>query len=145
MRCSVQEGNSALRETLDKFWTVEEVNSKEDVVTRFQNDIFHNGSLYVTKLPVRPDHDPLPDNFEVCKGRLKGLKKRLMREGISQEYGKIIEDYEKAGIIKKVPHDQVSKSAGDVHYLPHRPVIREDRETTKIRFLTLLVTPTDHP
>ena len=25
------------------------------------------------------------------------------------------------------------KDAGQVHYLPHRPVVREDKETTKIR------------
>jgi hypothetical protein len=35
----------------------------------------------------------------------------------------------------------VAGEVGQVHYLPHRPVIREDKETTKIRavFVMLLV------
>jgi len=71
MRCSTEENDTSLRDSLSRFWTVEEVNSKQDVMTRFQNDIVHDGTRYVTTLPLRPDHDPLPDNFDVCKGRLK--------------------------------------------------------------------------
>ena len=36
-------------------------------------------------------------------------------------------------IIKKVPSNEVPKKPGQVHYLPHQPVLREDKETTKIR------------
>ena len=32
-----------------------------------------------------------------------------------------------------MPLDKVPKKPGQVHYLPHRPVLREDKETTKIR------------
>ena len=50
-----------------------------------------------------------------------------------ENYGCIFEDYEKANIIEKVVESDVEKDAGQVHYLSHRPVVREDKETTKIR------------
>ena len=37
----------------------------------------HDGTRYVTKLPFKPDHEPLPDNFKVSKTRLESLKGRL--------------------------------------------------------------------
>ena len=36
-------------------------------------------------------------------------------------------------IIEKVPFDEISKNPGQVYYLPHRPILREDKETTKTR------------
>ena len=42
-------------------------------------------------------------------------------------------DYEHCGIIERVPEEDVPKDEGTVHYLPHRPIIRDDKSTTKIR------------
>ena len=49
------------------------------------------------------------------------------------QYNDIFLDYEKQGIIDKVPLEEIPQPPGKVHYLAHRPVIRSDRETTKIR------------
>ena len=32
----------------------------------------------------------------------------------------------------RVPCNEISKESGTVHYLPHRPVVRYDKDTTKI-------------
>ena len=45
------------------------------------------------------------------------------------KFSKII----KSGIIKRLPSDEIPQDPGKVHYLSHRPVLREDNETTKIR------------
>ena len=45
----------------------------------------------------------------------------------------IFSEYEENGIIERVPVDKVAKETGQVHYLPHRPVIRNHKQTTKIR------------
>ena len=87
----------------------------------------------MTKLPFKPDHDLLPDNYEICKNRLINLKKRLIKDKILSQYNDIFLDYEKQGIIEKVPLEEIPQPLGKVHYLAHRPVIRSDRETTKIR------------
>jgi hypothetical protein len=136
LRTAVEEVDltDILKNDLDKFWAVENIGSDSDqVVSDFRNNIIHDGTRYVTKLPFKPDHEPLPDNFAVSEGRLKSLKGRLVSEGILDDYDKIFKDYEQNGIIEQVPANEVAGEVGQVHYLPHRPVIREDKETTKIR------------
>ena len=136
LRTAVEEVDltDILRNDLDKFWAVENIGSDSDqVVSDFRNNIIHDGTRYVTKLPFKPDHEPLPDNFAVSEGRLKSLKGRLVSKGILNDYDKIFKYYEQNGIIEQVPANEVAGEVGQVHYLPHRPVIREDKETTKIR------------
>ncbi|CAB4033226.1 Transposable element Tcb2, partial [Paramuricea clavata] len=136
LRASVEckETSDALRQVLDTFWSVETIGSSSDcVVSQFENDIGHDGTRYVTKLPFKPDHEQLPDNFRVCEGRLTSLKRRLTSKGILREYDTIFTEYEKSGIIERVPSHEIGGEVGGVHYLPHRPVVREDKQTTKIR------------
>ena len=35
--------------------------------------------------------------------------------------------------MKKLPEDEIAKKSGSVQYFPHRPVVRPDKETTKVR------------
>ena len=50
---------------------------------------------------------------------------------ILNAYDDIFKEYEKTGIIE--PLSELVAEVGKVHYLPHRPVIRADKTTTKIR------------
>ena len=84
-------------------------------------------------MSFKTDHDILTDNFEAAKIRLQNSKRRLLKENIFEKYDKIFKDYEECGIAKRVPSDEILRNPGKVHYLPHRPVLREDKETTKIR------------
>lgn len=124
-----------LREDLSKFWSVESVGSsgEDSVVNSFEKDITFNGHRYVTKLPFRPDHDILPDNFQTSFERLQKLKHRLRKENMIDDYDAIFKQYEKDGIIERVPESDVAKAPGKVFYLPHRSVIRHDKNNTKIR------------
>ena len=47
------------------------------------------------------------------------------------EYDKIINEQKNFNIVEKVTDYEV----GATHYLPHRPVIREDKETSKTRIV----------
>ena len=47
------------------------------------------------------------------------------------EYDKIITEQKNLNIVEKVTDHEVSAT----HYLAHRPVIREDKETTKTRIV----------
>ena len=137
MRCNTENvGQEAenLESVLNKFWCGENSGTKDNcVIHDFEKYIFHNGQRYVTKLPFRPGHEFLPDNFSVCEQRLKKLKNRLTSENLVEKYDEIFKEYEQNKIIEKVPFDKVPKKPGQVHYLPHRPVLRGDKETTKIR------------
>ena len=85
------------------------------------------------KLSFRPGHGFLPDNFSLCEQGLKKLKNFLTSENLAEKYDEIFKEYGQNKIIKKVPFNEVPKKSGQVHYLPHQPVLREDKETTKIR------------
>ena len=71
--------NIDLRDELSKFWTIESVEDdlNDAVIEQLTSNISFNGKRYVTKLPFKSEHDMLPDNFEMCKQRLRSLKKRL--------------------------------------------------------------------
>ena len=137
MRCSVEnigEETENLESVLNKFWSVENIEAKDNcVIHDFKKYIFHNGQRYVTKLPFRSGHEFLPDNFSVCEQRLKKLKNRLISENLVEKYDEIFKEYEQNKIIEKVHFDEVPKTSGQVHYLQHRLVLREDKEITKIR------------
>ena len=126
--------SDVLRSELNKFWSVESVDTEDDcVVHQFQKDIVFNGERYVTKLPFKPDHDTLPDNYCVSERRLVSLRKKLVQSGLLEDYNKVFRDFECDGMIEKVPLSEIGKEIGEVHYLPHRPIVKENRATTKIR------------
>ena len=61
-----------LRQELDRFWNVESINpSTDSVVDQFEKDIIHDGTRYIAKLPFKPHHEVLPDNFKACEGGLR--------------------------------------------------------------------------
>ena len=63
---------------MNAFWTIESVNNPEnDVLNQFKRDIYFNGDRYVTKLPFKPEHDFIPDNYLASVNRAFALKKRL--------------------------------------------------------------------
>ena len=132
-QCEMTAETDNLRKDLARFWNVEEIGSDNCVISKFEKDISFDGTRYVTKLPFKEDHDCLPDNFDVAKQRLSSLKTRLVKQDILKEYDTILKEYEEAGIIARVPLEQLCKEIGQVHYIPHRPVVREDKDSTKIR------------
>ena len=47
-------------------------------------------------------------------------------------YNEIIKTYEKENIINKIETDE---KPGSLHYIPHRAVIKNERETVKTYFI----------
>ena len=94
-----------------------------------------DGERYQTPLPWKQTHDILPDNYVNSKNRLLSLMKRLRKNpDLFHKYDDVIKEQEKERIIEKVPDDH-QPNPGQVHYLPHHPVIREDKETSKVRIV----------
>ncbi|GFV63172.1 uncharacterized protein TNCV_4329971 [Trichonephila clavipes] len=64
---------------------------------------------------------------------LKHFENTVLRddEGRLFDYEQVLVDWEKEGIIEKIAQDE-PKNGGKFHYLPHRPVFKEN-STTKIR------------
>ena len=131
-----KESPDNLHDLLSKFWDLETLGIRQDemsVYDKFTQEVKFNGERYEAKLPFKEEHPMLPDNYALCVKRLSSTLRRLRaKPEVLQEYDRIISEQEKSGIVQKV---QVEKPTipGTVHYLPHREVIRMDRETTKLR------------
>ena len=133
---TVQDPDSALVQLLQKFWQLESIGilpNEPDTLQLFQQTIRYDGQRYTVRLPWREDHRALPDNYSLSEKRLQSTLKKLQKSPeILKEYNAVIQEQLQKGIIEEVPtteHDVV----GEVHYLPHHPVIRQDKTTTKVR------------
>ena len=93
--------------------------------------IFEDGH-YSIGLPWKTkDHD-LPDNFTMAMHRLQSTEKRLQKSPeLDKVYSDVLETYQDKGYIRKVlPEDE---KPDQVWYLPHFPILRPGKTTTKIR------------
>ncbi|XP_043469952.1 uncharacterized protein LOC122503458 [Leptopilina heterotoma] len=103
---------------------------QEDVRREFQESTTVEGEgRFQVSLPWKVNHPPLPDNFDVAQRRLVPMTKKLIDQNLFVEYDRVFKDWESEGIIEKVPDGELSVKG---HYLPHRPVIKEN-STTRVR------------
>ncbi|XP_036332225.1 uncharacterized protein LOC118743567 [Rhagoletis pomonella] len=88
---------------------------------------------YVVHLPWIIDCATLNDNKQVALSRLHGLTHKLRKhyEKLS-EYDNAIRDLMHSSIAEKAPETAIEDP---VYYMPHRPVYREDKATTKMRIV----------
>ena len=91
----------------------------------------NSNSRYEVELPFKENHPVIYDYFILCKKRLCNTFTRLKRNpGFLEQYDNIFKQQFKTGIIEKVNEKGV---VGETHYIPHHPVIRNDKTTTKVR------------
>lgn len=127
-----------LEQQLKRFWDLDVLGIQEEepsLYDKFLAGVSYNGQRYEVKLPWKEFHAPLPDNLDLCQQRLSNLLKRLRRDpDILREYDAIIRNQIENNIIEPI-EDPFSSATAKVHYLPHHPVIRKDKSTTKVRIV----------
>ncbi|XP_054717538.1 uncharacterized protein LOC129226934 [Uloborus diversus] len=84
---------------------------------------------FIVDLPWLSEHPPLPENFELALKRLNNTVKNLKAKNLYEDYDLVFKEWEKEGIIEEVPYNEIQEPS---HYLPHRPVVKEN-STTRIR------------
>ena len=125
--------NTDLRTQVDKLWDLDSIGIRVDneVYTSVIDNILFTGKRYSVGLPWKVAHKPLPSNYSNSLARLKGLMRRLKETPeVLLQYDEVISQQIKEGIVEQVT---ALEPVGRVHYLPHRAVIREGAETTKLR------------
>ena len=76
--------------------------------------------------------EPLQSNEHGSLRRLENLTKKLQRESdFLAQYDQIIQDQLETVIVERV----TSEPVGREFYIPHKPVIRESAESTKLRIV----------
>ncbi|KAJ8043752.1 hypothetical protein HOLleu_10992 [Holothuria leucospilota] len=129
-----------------KFWEVEitgvnkpNMYTKEEVMA---DDIGSNSMVkneksgrYKVRLPWNENKSQLPpDNLYSAIKRLENVETKLKKnESLGKAYKNVIDSYVTKGHVKKV--DETKETPGNQWFLPHFPVIKLDRETTKVRIV----------
>ena len=87
----------------------------------------------ITKIPWTNGHSPnVTENRRMAESRLDSLERTLSRKPeVAKQYNEVLENHLAKGyIVKCSGSDQQHQ---DQWFLPHFPVIRQDKETTKVR------------
>ena len=137
--------------TLKMFWETEAIGIRqpENAVQskEFTKYVYRQGDRYEVTLPWKGEHLPIPNNYELSCNRLRSMHAKLQKKPeLLKEYDQIIKEQLSCGIIEVVPEEEVVKievanatstnpQNEDIHYIPHHAVIRQNRETTKVRVI----------
>ena len=84
---------------------------------------------YETGLPWKGNHPTLPNNKTGSLRRLSNLTQKLKRTELLEAYDEIINDQKTEGIVENACEPPI----GNEFYIPHKPVVRESAESTKLR------------
>ena len=132
-----------INSNLKRFWEVEETSlGKPTPIVQIQDQLAmrkvdgslnYDQNMYRVSIPWKEDKPMLPDNYSMALKRLQNTEKRLQKSpNIGHAYSDIIKQYVAKGYVRKVPENE---SYSSKWYLPHFPVIRPDKDTTKIRIV----------
>ena len=128
--------DGTIRRELNKFWDYETLGIRADECDEskvYADQIKFNGTRYEASLPFKQDHPVIPDNYRLAQGRLCSLLRRLRSEPqVLHQYDNVIKEQLATGVVE-LANDEKTVEPGNVHYIPHREVLREDRSTTKLR------------
>jgi hypothetical protein len=133
-----EKGNDELVSNLKRFWDLESLGivqrDESSVSTDILRDITFNGKRYEVGLPWKEEVFSLSNDYELSYNRLTSLVNRLKQDpALLKEYNAIIEEQIEQGIVERVPVEKEDNSA--THYILHHGVIRNDRDTTKLRIV----------
>ena len=94
-----------------------------------------DGERYEVAVPWRADRPNLSGNFEYVAKRLEKTETSLKKAGkeLLAEYDAVFEDYLSKGYMKKLEDEDIAPAVEDGWFLPHFPVVKNDRSTTKVR------------
>ena len=130
---------------LRKFWELDSIGIKDENTqpltpdeiraTKLAEETLHHlpDNRYEIGIPWRVNEPRFTSNYEQAFARLESLEKSLRKKGVevSASYNGIIEEYLEKGYVRKVP----CTKEGEQWFLPHFPVIRNDKATTKVRIV----------
>ncbi|XP_055914411.1 uncharacterized protein LOC129947754 [Eupeodes corollae] len=118
-----------------KFWQLEvlgiALTSNENVDTDLSLNVRRLDHRFEALLPWK-EMGLLDDNYPGALQRFKALVRKLCVNKKLLEYDNAFNDMLSSGIAEPAPYPIEGER---VYYMPHRPVYREDKETTKLRIV----------
>lgn len=139
---SEKANNDETNELLRRFWELDSIGIKDEnaqamtpneltAVKRAEETLAFKDGRYEIGIPWKEGEPKFENNYDMAYSRLKNLETSLSKKPeVASAYNKIIEDYLEKGYIKKVPLTE-----DEQWLLPHFPVIRNEKTTTKVRIV----------
>ena len=129
--------NDELESQVKRFWELESLGInkyEQSFYEEYLNTICRNEyNRYEVRLPFKENHPLIHDNFALCKRRLLTLHQKLKdNPDLLKAYNDIFIEQKQNGIIEEV---MSPGKLGEIHYIPHHPVIRDDKTTRKNRIV----------
>ena len=122
---------------IDRFWELDSLGilpKEESIYDKFESDIKFVDNRYEVRLPFKENHSLIEDNYATSLIRLKSLKSKLEKTPeLMKAYNEVIQQQIKDGIVEIISPDEKEPSPGEVTYLPHRAVLRKEKDTTSTR------------
>ena len=135
-----QSSISELNDSVRRFWDLESLGVVDDSVDTdehllaledFCRNVRFVGDRYEVALPWKENHPPLLCNYSSALPRFERLQKKLQNDSVLQAaYSDSIDEFVREEYVENSPNPTVSSS---VFYLPHRPVVKTDSTTYKVR------------
>jgi len=140
----VSSADQDLSTTLQRFWeiessgteiskpiyTLEETNATKQV----KESLSFKGGRYEVSMPWKADRQDMPDNYNMAVKRLENTEKRLLKnKEVGEAYSNTIKDYIEKGYVSEVDFNTAKEVKG--WFLPHFPLVKPDRSTTKVRII----------
>ncbi|XP_042900642.1 uncharacterized protein [Parasteatoda tepidariorum] len=140
--CLTMDSTSILFD-LKLFWEIEEfpnekicLSEKDNLLIKnFEDSLRFNGERYVCKLMWKDNLGPpleMDSNYEVAKRRFDSLENKLNKNPeILDQYKQIVSEQIKCNIVG----NSVNENLNSGYFMPHRAVIRNDKETSRVRIV----------
>ena len=130
----IGEENDELESQVNRFWEFESlgINKHErSFYEEYLNTICRNEyNRYEVRLPFKENH---PLIHELCKRHLLNLHQKFKdNPDVLKTYNYIFIEQKQNGIIEEVMSPGKLR---ETHYIPHHPVIEDDKTTTKVRIV----------
>ncbi|XP_064488370.1 uncharacterized protein LOC135400468 [Ornithodoros turicata] len=141
--CVLRVGGTQHQESdvLKRFWELDSIGITDadtsnvehnaSILEEFQRQLTMKDGRYEVTLPWKAGTIQMADNLELAKSRLRGLVRRLQRNGQVVEYDEAIQSYIENGHAERVVGD--SPESRYTYYMPHRAVIRSGSTSTRVR------------
>ena len=133
-----QSSDDILSDQVKRFWETEFSDLKQYALPMSVEDqcalnkmeastVLEEGHFRIA-LPWRENYSKLPNNWSLAHSRLTTLKRKLQRdEDMSIKYQATMNDYINKGYARKRDSKEVSKKSEKIWYLPHHPVLNENK------------------
>ncbi|XP_064075076.1 uncharacterized protein LOC135194141 [Vanessa tameamea] len=89
---------------------------------------------YIVRLPLKVEVPQVTSSRDIAENRLKSLERKLEKDKtLRVKYQEVIDEYLKLNHMELISTEEIDNPKAI--YLPHHAVVRDDKETTKVRIV----------